>query len=93
MNLDFIILMNQVLRNMSKNTVLAGRQWLTPVVLGTQEAEIRRIKIWSQPRPPSWKFPKQKKGWKSGSSTKSARLASAGSWAWVHTPGLQNKNK
>jgi hypothetical protein len=27
----------------------AGHHWLTPVILATQEAEIRRIKIWSQP--------------------------------------------
>jgi hypothetical protein len=25
-------------------------QWLTPVILATQEAEIRRIKVWNQPR-------------------------------------------
>jgi hypothetical protein len=28
----------------------AGRQWLTPVILATQEAEIRRIMVLSQPR-------------------------------------------
>jgi hypothetical protein len=28
----------------------AGRQWLTPVILATQEAEIRRIAVGSQPR-------------------------------------------
>jgi hypothetical protein len=27
-----------------------GHQWLTPVILATQEAEIRRIVVWSQPR-------------------------------------------
>jgi hypothetical protein len=27
-----------------------GRQWFTPVILATQEAEIRRIEIGSQPR-------------------------------------------
>jgi hypothetical protein len=26
-----------------------GRQWLTPVILATQEAEIRRIEAQSQP--------------------------------------------
>jgi hypothetical protein len=28
----------------------AGRQWLTPAILATQEAEIRRIDIRSQPK-------------------------------------------
>jgi hypothetical protein len=31
-------------------TKSAGDQWLTPVILATQEAEIRRIAIQSQPR-------------------------------------------
>jgi hypothetical protein len=30
--------------------LLAGHRWLTPVILATQEAEIRRIKVWSQPK-------------------------------------------
>jgi hypothetical protein len=28
----------------------AGHQWLTPVILATWEAEIRRILVWDQPR-------------------------------------------
>jgi hypothetical protein len=32
-----------------KRFVMAGRQWLTPVILATQEAEIRRIEAQSQP--------------------------------------------
>jgi hypothetical protein len=32
-----------------KITILAGCQWLMPIILATQEAEIRRIKVQSQP--------------------------------------------
>jgi hypothetical protein len=45
---------------------LAGHQWLTPVVLATQEAEIRRIAVPRQPgekqfhKPLSQKKPSQK---------------------------------
>jgi hypothetical protein len=34
---------------MLKSTGLAGSRWLSPVILATQEAEIRRIKVQSQP--------------------------------------------
>jgi hypothetical protein len=46
---------------------VAGYQWLLPVILATQEAEIRRIMVWSQPQgnssldPISKKNPSQKK--------------------------------
>jgi hypothetical protein len=36
--------------NNNNNKNLAGRQWLTPVILTTQEAEIRRLTVQSQPR-------------------------------------------
>jgi hypothetical protein len=29
--------------------LIAGRRWLTPVILATQEAEIRRLTVRSQP--------------------------------------------
>jgi hypothetical protein len=32
-------------KNNFKNRQLTGHQWLTPIILATQEAEIRRIKV------------------------------------------------
>jgi hypothetical protein len=39
LNLQFIWIINK----------LAGHQWLTPIILATKEAEIKRIKVQSQP--------------------------------------------
>jgi hypothetical protein len=42
-------------------SAIARRQWLTPVILATQEAEIRRISVQSQPHMTlSQKNPSQK---------------------------------
>jgi hypothetical protein len=30
--------------------MMAGHQWLTPIILATQEAEIRKIKVRGQPK-------------------------------------------
>jgi hypothetical protein len=51
--------------------VLAGRQWLTLVILATQKAEIGRIEVQSQPRQivlkdSISKKPFTKKGWWNG---------------------------
>jgi hypothetical protein len=50
-----------------KRLWLAGHQWLTPVILAIQEAEISRIAVRNQPRQIvhkilSWKKPFRKKG-------------------------------
>jgi hypothetical protein len=52
---------------MSKITRAAGHWWFTPVILATQEAEMRRIAVWSQAgqiahETLSQKNPSQKKG-------------------------------
>jgi hypothetical protein len=37
-----------------------GRQWLTLIIIATQEAEIRRITVQSQPRQIVWRpYPKK----------------------------------
>jgi hypothetical protein len=43
-------------------------QWFTPIILATQEAEIRRLMVQSQPQEnslqdPISKIPNTKKGW------------------------------
>jgi hypothetical protein len=49
----------------SEFKILAGHQWLMPIILATQETEIKRIMVRSQPRqivhkPLSRKYPSQK---------------------------------
>jgi hypothetical protein len=63
-----------------------GHQWLTPVILANQEAEIRRIVVQSQPRqisgrPYLKKTHHKKKGWWSGSRCRPR----------VQTPVLEKK--
>jgi hypothetical protein len=63
-------------------------QWFTPIVLATQEAEIRRIVVGSQPgqivwKTLSWKKPIPKKGWWSGSRCR----------PWVQSPVLQKEKE
>jgi hypothetical protein len=65
-----------------------GAGGLMPEILATQEAEIRRIKIWSQPgqivhKTLSQKNLSQKRGWWNGSRCR----------PWVQTPVLQKKKK
>jgi hypothetical protein len=63
------IILNEIV---IKLPVRAGHQWLTPIILATQEAEISRIEAGSQPREivqdPISKYPTQKKGCQSDSS-------------------------
>jgi hypothetical protein len=56
---------------------LAAHQRLTPVILATQEEEVRRIPVQSQPEPIvhktlSGKNPSQKMDWQSGLSGKAS---------------------
>jgi hypothetical protein len=39
--------------------MLSPKKWLMPIILATQEAEIRRIKIQSQPEPKVQETPSQ----------------------------------
>jgi hypothetical protein len=67
----------------------ARHQWLTPVILATQWAEIRRIVVWSQPRQRvretlfRKRKPFIKKGWWSDSRCR----------PWDQAPVLQKKRK
>jgi hypothetical protein len=86
-SLNFIIL---------KLEVIAGCWWLTPVILATQEAEIRRIVVQSQPWVNSSQDPisekkkkkSQKKGWWSGLSGKRESVRPC-----VQTPMMLKKKK
>jgi hypothetical protein len=74
---------------------LSGRWWLTPVILATQEAEIRRIAVQSQPgqidlKTLSQKHPEQK-GLVEWLKCQSACLASVRPCTPV--PPKQNKKK
>jgi hypothetical protein len=79
-----------------KTRKLVRHRWLTPVVLATQEAEIRRVAVQSQTGQIACKTISQKKkitkeGWWSGSSAMVACLASTR--LWVQNPVQKEKNQ
>jgi hypothetical protein len=58
--------------NVENNSYVGRHQWLVPVILATQEAEIRKTAVLSQPRQivgesPSQKYTTRKKDWWNGS--------------------------
>jgi hypothetical protein len=68
---------------------LAAIQWLTLVILYTQDEKIRSITDGSQEQANSLRDPVSKKGWQNGSSSKSACLQCGRHW--VQTAVAQNK--
>jgi hypothetical protein len=75
---------------------LARRQWLTPIILTTREAAIRRTKVQGQARAhstrdPILKIPSTKQGWQSASDGKSVCPPSVRSF--LQTPVPQKKKK
>jgi hypothetical protein len=61
---------------------ISRRQWLTPVILATQEAEIRRFTVWSQPQANSSRDPISKKP-----NTKKRLMEWLKVWALSSSPG------
>jgi hypothetical protein len=49
-NFSKFFLIEQVHNELKENTVLSSLQWLRPMILATQEADIRRIAVQGQPR-------------------------------------------
>jgi hypothetical protein len=71
-----------------KTLKTVGCQWLTPVILATQEAEISTVSVRSQLGQTVWetlpqKNPSHKRGWRSDSRCR----------PWVQTPVLQKRKK
>jgi hypothetical protein len=74
----------------------AGHWFLMPVILATQEADIRRIKVQSQPQSNSWgdpilKNPSQKRASRVPQVARAPSLASMR--PWVQTQCCQKKKK
>jgi hypothetical protein len=57
-----------------KNLNPASHRWLTPVIPGTQEAEIRKVSVWGQPKQLLWETLYQKKPF---TKKKAGRMAQA----------------
>jgi hypothetical protein len=74
-----------------KTNLLARHWWITPVILATQEAEIRRIAVWTQPGQIVHETLSQKK---KSQNKKEKRLWSGSRCRpWVQTPVPKKKNK
>jgi hypothetical protein len=67
---------------------MPGRWWLTPGIIATQEAEIRRIMVQNQPWANSFRDPISNR-----SITKKGWWSSSRCGSWVQTPVLQKKEK
>jgi hypothetical protein len=73
---------------MLKSVIIAGHWWLTPVILATQETEIRRIEIRSQPKLIVWETLSQKKPF---TNTKKRWWSGSRCRPWAQSPVLHKQ--